>query len=279
MPEKKIPFAVAYDFDGTLTPHNMQEYEFIPALGLKPKKFWEEVKVLAARTTADEILAYMFQMLKMADQHDIPVRRDDFRRFGGKIEFFPGVLDWFSRVNAYGRTRGVETGHYVISSGLKEMIEGTPIAGEFKQIYASSFMYDANEVAVWAAQAVNYTNKTQYLFRINKGAHDLSDKTTVNAYVTPEKRPVPFTNMVFIGDGETDIPCMRLVREQKGHSVAVYPHGDEKKKRISHQLIEEDRVHASLEADYSPGSPLEKFIFALIDKISADEKLRSAITP
>lgn len=217
-----IPFAIAYDFDGTLASGNMQEYNFIPALDMTPKDFWQEVSKLAAEQHADPILVYMHLMLKKALAANVPVKKQNFNDFGGKIVLFDGVLDWFTRMDNYAKTKGVKLEHYIISSGLREMIDGTEIAKKFKKIYASGFMYDHNGVANWPALAVNYTTKTQYLFRINKGCLDEEDNSRINQYKPDEERPMPFSHMVFIGDGETDVPCMRLVKSQGGHSIAVY---------------------------------------------------------
>ena len=213
---KKPVFVIAYDFDGTLAGGNMQEYDFIPALNMKPSVFWTQSTALAKQQRADPILAYMQLMLKKANTFGIQVKKDSFREFGRKVELFEGVEDWFARINAYAKIQNVDVQHFIISSGLREMIEGTKIAKQFKKIYASGFMYDVNGVADWPALAVNYTTKTQYLFRINKGSLDEDDNSLINRYVPDEERSVPFNRMLFIGDGETDVPCMRLIKAQGG---------------------------------------------------------------
>ena len=172
---------------------------------------------LAEKHEMDQILAYMYITLEEAHKAEVPVRRGDFRNFGAKIKLFPGVSDWFGRINAYAKSKGVRIDHFVISSGVKEMVEGTKIFKQFKKVYASGFIYDHNGVARWPALAINYTTKTQYLFRINKGSLDVHDNSIINKFVPKEQRPIPFENMIFVGDGETDIPCMRLVRDQGGH--------------------------------------------------------------
>ena len=222
MATKYAPLAIAYDFDGTLSPSNMQEFDFVPKIGMSKEKFWGEVSALAQQNNADNILMYMKHMLDKAREAEVPVRRSDIQRYGKSVKLFPGVNDWFDRINEYGRKHGVNVQHYIISSGIREMIEGTPIARKFAAIYASSFVYDHNGVAQWPALAINYTTKTQYLFRINKGVKEVYDNSRINDYVPKHERPVPFENMVFIGDGDTDIPCFRLVKEQGGHAIAVY---------------------------------------------------------
>lgn len=230
--KKKISFAIAYDFDGTLAPGNMQEREFIPAIGMNTNKFWKEVTDESKKHQADNILVYMKLMLDKAHTASVKVRENDFKLFGKNLPFFEGVLQykendllekgWFDRINDYGKLSGVNVEHYIVSSGIREMIKGTPIAKKFKNIYASSFYYDHHGVAVWPALAINYTTKTQYLFRINKGCLDVSDNKEINKYTPENNRPVPFRNMVYIGDGDTDIPCFRLVKDRGGHSIAVY---------------------------------------------------------
>ena len=214
MARKHTEMAIAYDFDGTLADGNMQEHQFLPDIGMKPKDFWAEVKRLTKEHQADEVLVYMNLMLRKADAANVPVRRDDFKARGKSIQLFEGVEEWFDRITNYGKARCVRVEHYLISSGNAEIFAGTPIASKFAKVFASKFMFDQNGVADWPALAVNYTTKTQFLFRINKGAFDLSDNSKVNQFVEKRDRPVPFENMVFIGDGSTDIPCFRLIKEQ-----------------------------------------------------------------
>lgn len=273
MPKKLIPMVIAYDFDGTLAPGNMQEYDFIPALNMLSKHFWTSVNVLAEKHEMDQILAYMYTMLEEAQKAKVSVRKTDFKIFGANIELFPGAKDWFKRINVYAKTKGVRLEHFIISSGIREMVEGTPIYKEFKKVYASGFMFDHNGVACWPALAVNYTTKTQYLFRINKGSLDVHDNSIINKYVPKDQRPVPFEHMVFVGDGETDIPCMRLVKDQGGHSIAVYNSGKHGAKKKAEQLIKDGRATLAATADYQEGSAIDKAIKAIIDKIEASSRV------
>ncbi len=272
MPRKLIRMAIAYDFDGTLAPGNMQEHDFIPKLNMKSKEFWTKVNRTAIEQDADQILAYMFAMLDTAKKTDVKIRKQDFKEYGKKIQLFPGVTDWFDRINERARMRGVKIEHFLISSGIRDMIEGTSIFRKFRKVYASGFMFDQHDVAEWPALAINYTTKTQYLFRINKGSLDVHDNTVINKYVPMQKRPVPFTNMIFIGDGETDIPCMRLIKDQGGHSIAVYGSRRSAKKNAM-KLINEGRANLVASADYSSGSALEKAVFAIIDRIEATSRI------
>jgi len=273
MAKKLIPMAISYDFDGTLAPGNMQEYDFIPALNMRSKQFWTAVNDLAKKHEMDQILAYMHAMLEEARKAKVAVRKADFKNFGAHIELFPGVTDWFKRINAYAKTKGVRLEHYIISSGIREMVEGTPIFKEFEKVYASGFMFDHNGVACWPALAVNYTTKTQYLFRINKGSLDVHDNSIINKYVPKEQRPVPFEHMVFVGDGETDIPCMRLVKDQGGHSIAVYNPGKRGAKTHAQQLIKDGRATVYASADYREGGGIDFSVKAIIDKIEASSRI------
>ena len=268
--------ALAYDFDGTLSPGSMQEHSFIPEIGEEKDAFWKRVNGEAARLGADNILIYMHEMVKAARREGKRFRLDDIRRHGADIGFFPGVAEgWFERLRAHGAGQGVQVQHFIISSGLKKMIAASAIGPEFEAIFASEFKYDANDVPEWAASAVNYTNKTQFLFRINKGALDLSDHSEVNKYIPEDDRPVPFRNMIYIGDGDTDVPCMRTVKEQGGVSIAVHPAGDETLAEKTAALKTDRRVQFTADADYSEGSPLDAYVKAAIDKMAAVERLKA----
>jgi hypothetical protein len=270
---KLVDMAIAYDFDGTLAPGNMQEHSFLPEIGMPKNKFWAESDQLAEKHQADNVLTYMNLMLKKAKEKDLPVRKQDFINRGKAVTLFDGVESWFNRINNYGRNLGLRVEHYIISSGLREMIEGTPIAHEFKAIYASSFKYDPNDVAEWPALAINFTTKTQYLFRINKGVLDVCDNKKINEFVKMEDRPIPFKRMIFIGDGDTDIPCFSLVKSLGGHSIAVYKPKTPYAKGKAEKLIEDGRVNFITPADYSEKSNIEEIVKSIMSKISSDCQL------
>lgn len=270
MPPAKIPVAIAYDFDGTLAPGNMPERDFIPALKLKPKQFWQKVKAHAKANDMDEILAYMDLMLQEARAKQVKINRQAFFDYGKSLPFFPGVEGWFKRINTYGAELGLDIKHYVISSGLREMVAGTKIAKHFEVVFASGFRYDVHEVAEWPALAVNYTNKAQYLFRINKGIPNSWDNSTINKFMPHAERPVPFENMLYLGDGETDIPAMKMLTYQGGRAIAVYPPNKKGAKDNAVRLVEkENRADAAVRADYSEGKPLDKAVKATLDEIAA----------
>lgn len=265
--------ALIYDFDGTLAPGNMQEYDFIPAVGKSNKEFWHEANTLAEVHDADAVLAYMYRMLQEARSKGLSLRREAFQESGKKVTYFKGVEQWFARMNKYARKKGLNLLHYINSSGLKEIIEGTSIASEFKHIYACSFLYDVDGIAYWPAVAVNYTNKTQFIFKINKGVESVFDAQKVNEFMEEDKRPVPFKRMIYLGDGTTDIPCMRLVKNFGGHSIAVFNPEEQARRGQMQSLIHDNRVNFVCAADYSDGEELDTVVKSIIDKIAADVRL------
>ena len=269
----KITVALIYDFDGTLAPGNMQEYDFIPAVGKSNKEFWSEANTLAEKQDADQVLTYMARMIQEAQSKGLSLRREAFRESGRNVRFYAGVEEWFRRINEYGAERGINILHYVNSSGLKEIIEGTAIAHEFKNIYACSFLYNVDGIAYWPGVAVNYTNKTQFIFKINKGVESVYDTKQVNKFMEEKQRPVPFSRMIYVGDGTTDIPCMKLVKNFGGHSIAVYNPKDESKRGEMNTLIRDNRVNHVCPADYSEGTEMDMVVKAIIDKCVADHKL------
>lgn len=274
MNKKKPIVALIYDFDGTLSPGNMQEFGFIQAVGKTPGEFWTLSDNIAIGQDASNVLAYMKLMFDEAHACGISLRRSKFKEFGKEIQLFEGVKEWFSLINEYGKSRGVEVEHYINSSGLKEIIEGSPIAGEFKHIFAGSFIYDDNGEAEWPGIAVDYTAKTQFLFKISKGIFSSRDNKMVNSSVADIKKRIPFSNMVYFGDGETDVPCMKIVGMFGGHSVAVYDPDNEKKRATALKLKRQGRVRFITPAVYSEGGRAYRIVCAIIDKIKADSELQ-----
>ena len=267
--DNKFTIALIYDFDGTLAAGNMQEYDFIPAIGKSNIEFWNEANHLAEEQDADQILTYMAVMIREAHAKGLSLRREAFQESGKKVTLYPGVEEWFDRINAYAEACGVQVLHYINSSGLKEIIEGTSIADKFRKIYACSFLYNVDGIAYWPGVAVNYTNKTQ----INKGVESVYDTKQVNKFMEEKQRPVPFSRMIYVGDGTTDIPCMKLVKNFGGHSIAVYNPKDKAKRSEMNTLIRDNRVNHVCPADYSEGKEMDTVVKAIIDKCVADYKL------
>ncbi len=262
--------ALVYDFDGTLSPGNMQEFGFVQAIGKDSADFWRKNHEMATQNDASEILCYMYLMLQEAKANSISLKRNSFRKFGTQIELFEGVEKWFDLVNQYGNEKNINIKHYINSSGLKEMIEGTKIARQFENIYACSFLYDVDGVAYWPAVAVDYTTKTQFLFKINKGIKEIYDNQKINEFVAKEDRVIPFERMIYFGDGETDIPCMKMVKEHGGHSIAVYDPSNPGKRATAQKLIAEHRVNFVCKADYQENSEMHTTVKRILDKIRAD---------
>ena len=270
--EKMPVLAICYDFDKTLSPNDMQAQGYIQSVEYDIEKFWIESNGRAEENDMDQNLAYMLKMVEEAEGN-LLFTRDTLAEYGAAVKLFPGVEDWFERICKYGEDHGVIVEHYIISSGLKEMIEGTVIAkkGVFEKIYASSFYFNERGVAKWPAQVVNYTNKTQFLFRIEKGVLDVNDPG-VNEYFRPDEIRVPFRNMVYIGDSDTDIPCMKLVNINGGHSIGVY-NSETKDKTKVFRMLDENRIKYFAPADYTEGSKLEHLVQQIIDRTITNEIL------
>lgn len=272
--KEELPvIAICYDFDKTLTPNEMQAQGYIQSLGYEVEEFWNKSNGMAADNDMDENLSYMYMMVnEFKDHHKLD--RKTLEAYGAEVQLFSGVNDWFKRIRDYGLKRGVLVEHYIISSGIKEMIEGTEIAknGEFEKIYASSFYFDDKGIARWPAQVVNYTNKTQFLFRIQKGTLDINDPG-INDYFPPDEIRVPFRNIIYIGDSDTDIPCMKLVNTYGGFSVGVY-NPDHSKEKV-YRMIKDNRIKYFAPADYRENKGLDLIIKNIIERTVFNEKLES----
>ena len=262
--------AIMYDFDKTLCTRDMQEYTFIPSVGMDPDEFWNLTGKVAKAETMDSILTYMYCMVEKARETGIPLTRESLVACGKDIEYHKGVEEWFQRINRYAEQAGVIVEHYVLSSGLKEIIEGTSIAKYFKKIYACEFLYKDGQ-AYWPKMAVNYTNKTQFVYRINKGALDRKNHVDLNSSRPDSEKRVLFSNMIYIGDGLTDVPCMKLVKQSGGHSIAIYHPGED---HNAAPLLKHKRVDWMFEADYSKGSELDRTMELLLKNLAYQNKLQ-----
>lgn len=271
MPKRPL-VALMYDFDKTLSPRDMQEYSFIPALNMEASDFWDKCAVLTKKHNMDQILSYMFVMLQEAEKSGMYLNKNEFRNLGKAVQLFDGVETWFERINQYGESIGLQVEHYILSSGLKEIIEATKIAKEFKKIYASEYCYNEYEEPIWPAMAVNYTSKTQFLFRINKGVLEVTENDELNASMAEENKRISFKNMIYIGDGFTDVPCMKLVKSNGGHSIAVYQNNA---KEVANNMILNNRVDFVLPTDYTDGSSLQSAVCAILDEIRSDENIQA----
>lgn len=267
MADKPI-VAVMYDFDRTLCTRDMQEYSFIPSLGITEREFWDFANVLGSQQHMDSVLAYMYAMVRLSSDRGKPLKRQHLVDTGRNVEFFPGVTSWFKRVSDWGAQLGMQVEHYVISSGMKEIIEGTAIADCFKSIFACEFLYDNDGNAVWPKTDVNYTNKTQFVYRINKGVLDVANDVDLNRSMPDDSKRVPFCNMIYIGDGLSDVPCMKMMKAYGGYSIAVYQN-----RRKVESMLERNRVDFIYPADYREGSGLDVTVKNILRKIAVSETL------
>lgn len=265
--ENKQPIvAICYDFDKTLSPKDMQNFSLIPKLGCDVDEFWKESNEIAKQKNMDNILSYMKLIVDKAQSGGLKISSEDFKALGKSIELFAGVESWFDRINQIAKSLGIKVEHYIISAGLKEIIQGTPIAEQFERIFASEFCYDEYGRPVWPCRVVNYTTKTQYLFRINKGCLDLSNENSVNEYIPNEERRIPMSNFIYIGDSETDIPAMKIVKQGGGTSIGVYNPTNCDIDKVK-MLIKQDRIDYLLPADYSAGSKIENTVKSILNEI------------
>ncbi len=270
MPKPTI--GILYDFDKTLCTTDMQEYSFIKNLGMNSGEFWGEAADITNKHEVEKILAYMFVMIKKCKEKGIALTEEYLRQCGENVVLFKGVSTWFDRINEFGESVGVNIEHYIISSGTYEIIQGTPIAKYFKRIYACKYMYDEKGEAIWPALAINYTMKTQYIYRISKGILDVTDDYNLNRLQDQSLRRISYNNMIYIGDGLTDIPCMKMVKQRGGKSIALYASGNAK---TAKPLVEDNRINYVCVADYSPNSTLEKIVKLMIENMAILEKLKT----
>ena len=265
--------AIVYDFDGTLSPQPMQEYTVLPSLRIAPKEFWNEVSREAKDSNSERMLVYMRLLLEKAESKSIHIGRKDLATLASNIVYFPGVETWFDRINDFVGVQGkgrTKVQHYIISAGMKEILDGISIKKYFSNIYASEYSFNHHGVATFPKQLITDTIKTQFLFRINKGKQKLSQN--INRHMPEHERPIPFSNIIYIGDGLTDVPSMTVTRLNGGQAIAVYKKNSVKGKKVCRELLAADRVHFIAPADYSQNSVLEnrmklllKFVIASIN--------------
>ena len=262
--------AFLYDFDKTLCTTDMEDYAFIPSLGYTPAEFWGRANAFGWENRMDGLLAYMYTMIQECAAQNIKLDRAFLNHCGESIQLFPGVREWFARINAFGESLGVQVEHYVISSGLREIIEGSGIAQEFREIYACEFYYNENGDACWPKLDVNFTNKTQFVYRINKGILDVSRDKELNDSMPDDSKRVPFTNMIYMGDGLSDVPCMKMMRAYGGQAIAVYQAST---RQGVEKLLADGRVDFIFPADYREGMELDRTVRDILRKMTITDRL------
>ena len=262
--------AFLYDFDKTLCTTDMEDYAFIPSLGYTPAEFWGRANAFGWENRMDGLLAYMYTMIQECAAQNIKLDRAFLNHCGESIQLFPGVREWFARINAFGESLGVQVDHYVISSGLREIIEGSGIAQEFREIYACEFYYNENGDACWPKLDVNFTNKTQFVYRINKGILDVSRDKELNDSMPDDSKRVPFTNMIYMGDGLSDVPCMKMMRAYGGQAIAVYQASN---RQGVEKLLADGRVDFIFPADYREDMELDRTVRDILRKMTITDRL------
>ena len=262
--------AFLYDFDKTLCTTDMEDYAFIPSLGYTPAEFWGRANAFGWENRMDGLLAYMYTMIQECAAQNIKLDRAFLNHCGESIQLFPGVREWFARINAFGESLGVQVEHYVISSGLREIIEGSGIAQEFREIYACEFYYNENGDACWPKLDVNFTNKTQFVYRINKGILDVSRDKELNDSMPDDSKRVPVTNMIYMGDGLSDVPCMKMMRAYGGQAIAVYQASN---RQGVEKLLADGRVDFIFPADYREGMELDRTVRDILRKMTITDRL------
>lgn len=266
--------AMIYDFDGTLTPRPMQDYAILPQLKLDAAAFWDEVGTEAKQTGAENMLVYMRKLLEKAQEAHVHIRKEDYANLAANIRYYRGVEEWFALINQYvqARTQAVNIKHYIISAGMKEILDGISIGQHFAQIYASEYYFDFRGIATFPKLVITDTSKTQYLFRINKGIEDLRDN--INGHMPEALRPIPFKNMIYLGDGLTDVPSMALTLKEGGHAVAVFDDQNQHQHQVCQQLLHAKRVDFIAPADYQAGSVLHQRIQLLLNQLISEIEYR-----
>ena len=262
--------AFLYDFDKTLCTTDMEDYAFIPSLGYTPAEFWGRANAFGWENRMDGLLAYMYTMIQECAAQNIKLDRAFLNHCGESIQLFPGVREWFARINAFGESLGVQVEHYVISSGLREIIEGSGIAQEFREIYACEFYYNENGDACWPKLDVNFTNKTQFVYRINKGILDVSRDKELNDSMPDDSKRIPFTNMIYMGDGLSDVPCMKMMRAYGGQAIAVYQASN---RQGVEKLLADGRADFIFPADYREGMELDRTVRDILRKMTITDRL------
>ena len=275
MPQPQNIIGIVYDFDNTLSPHAMQEDTVLPHLGLEPDFFWGQVARLVNERTYENELAWMGLLL------DQPAFRElgngGLREMGGHLNYYPGVPELFRELEEVVaepryREHDITVEHYVITGGLREVLEGSSIRPHVKSIFGSEFDEDGEGNLRFPKRGVGHTQKTQYLFRINKGYLDLHKD--VNDHMPREERRIPFANMVYVGDGPTDVPCFAVMSDSGGRTLAVYDSDKPGSFEMGMQLRKAQRVDELAEADYRRGSHLRRVLEYMVREI-ADEVCRS----
>lgn len=262
---------IVYDYDQTLSPTYMQDEVLFPHFGINPKEFWKRCKTLVEENEYESELAYLKAMLDYLEM-DGPSNKE-LEKLGKGLQFYKGLPDMFEQledlITPEQRAMGVEIQHYIVSSGIKALIDGSELRPYFTKIFGCEFAENSSGRISFPKRVISHTAKTQYLFRINKGMLDHSED--VNDHMDDNLRPIPFPNMIYLGDGPTDVPCFTVMNRFGGHSIAVYNPDDESRVsfRKAYQLSgPADRIKFIAPADYRPGRHLRLILEEMIIEIA-----------
>jgi len=275
--------AIVYDYDQTLSPSYMQDEVVFPTFGIDGASFWRRCSELVRDQGYDNELAYMKVLLDTLEM-DRPTQTE-LRSLGKKLNFYNGLPEMFDQfrenlLTEEQRSHGISVEHYIISSGMKVLIEGSRLATHVRAIFGCEFAEDGEGRITFPKRVISHTQKTQFLFRINKGLLDMSED--VNDHMDPAVRPIPFPNMIYLGDGPTDVPCFTVMRKNNGHAIAVYNPDDPERvgfKKCYQLSTHADRVRHIAPADYRSGSHLRLLLEEMVHEIASRivEQRRDAI--
>jgi phosphoserine phosphatase len=256
--------AVIFDFDDTLGPDSTSGY--LKQAGVDDiASFWGEVGEMMKQDW-DPVPAYLHHMIQASKQGvSSPLTQDALRKWGKELPFFDGVQGLFDHIRSVVREANprVSLEFYLISSGIGDVLRHTEIAHEFHDIWASEFHYDEQGIAVAPKRVVSFTDKTRYIFQIQKGIIGEASKGKpfdVNKKLNAQQIRVPMNQMIFVGDGYTDIPCFSMVKKEGGVSIAVYDKNHVEKWGNAYQFVADGRVSNLLSANYQEGSDLVNFL-------------------
>ena len=272
MPVPQNTIAIIYDYDQTLSPIYMQDEAIFPAFGINSAAFWKRSQELVKNEGYDHELAYMKVLLDSLEM-DRPTN-EELKSLGGKLTFYkglPGMFEEFQSglLSAEHENHGIRVEHYIVSSGLKVVLEGSALAAHVRAIFGCEFAVDLQGRITFPRRVISHTQKTQFLFRINKGMLDVSED--VNDHMPSELRPVPFSNMIYVGDGPTDVPCFTVMRRNGGHAIAVYNPDDPTRssfKKCYQLCTHADRVKNIAPSDFRHGSHLRLLLEEMVREIA-----------
>ena len=280
MPQQQNIIAIVYDYDRTLSPRPMQEDVIFERIGVEASKFWSMADELKGNKSYEDELAWIRLLL------DNPSFRClsnlDLEGMGRNLKFYPGVPEMFAELEVglhsdkYLR-HGVALEHYIVTSGLKSVLAGSILSQNVQAIFGCELDEDEEGRVYWPKRIISHTAKTQYLFRITKGLEYVDLSHDVNDHMPEPERRIPFSNMLYIGDGPTDVPCFAVISSRGGKSLAVYDPSSKVSFATCMSLREAQRVDEIAEADYRQNTHLrrlmEHYVIQMADRIVLQQEM------